>query len=283
MRVALIFDKTRADTTGVYFERACHTLGVPYDHWWLRDAHDIPPAYDLYWRIDHGDDYTIPLPDRLRPAVFYAIDTHLSYNWRKIQRLARGYAIVFCAQAKAARQLPNGEWLPLACDQELHGTVPGSPPTWDVAFVGTDGGLPRKFYLQILRERYPNSFIGPADYTKMAAIYSQARLGFNYSIGREVNMRIFEVMAANTLLMTNAPEGDDLQRLGFEERRHLVCYRTPQQLLELMDHFLARPDERGAIARAGAALVRARHTYVHRVKQLLAVAFSSTGPAHDRL
>ena len=44
MKLALIFDKTRPDTTGGYFERACRTLGVAADHWWLRDAERIPAA-----------------------------------------------------------------------------------------------------------------------------------------------------------------------------------------------------------------------------------------------
>ncbi|MBI3331169.1 MAG: hypothetical protein HYZ96_03550, partial [Candidatus Omnitrophica bacterium] len=91
MRLALIFDKTRPDTTGVHVERAARALGIAADHWWLRDADRIPEAYDLYLRIDHGDDYAVALPQRLRPAVFYAIDTHLPHSWRKIRRVARRY------------------------------------------------------------------------------------------------------------------------------------------------------------------------------------------------
>ena len=268
MRLALIFDKVRADTTGIYFERACQTLGISYDHWWLRDAGKIPAAYDLYLRIDHGDDYTTRLPDRLRPAVFYAIDTHLPHSWRKIRRLAGSCDLVFCAQATAARQLHHGEWLPFACDPQLHGPQEGER-VWDVAFVGTEGGVPRKFYLQLLRERYPNSSIGSAEHTQMASIYSQARVGFNYSIANDVNMRIFEVLAANILLVTNVLSSDDLGRLGLEDRRHLICYRTPRELVGLIDYFLVHPAERASIAREGFRVVHERHTYVHRLQQVL--------------
>lgn len=268
MRLALIFDKTRPDTTGIYLERACRALGLSCDHWWLRDVAAIPAQYDLYLRVDHGDDYLIPLPRRLRPAIFYAIDTHLPQSWRKIRRMAGEYDAVFCAQATAARHLRHGVWLPLACDHDPHVALNGSPG-WDLAFVGNDGGIPRKFYLQALRERYPNSFIGRADATRLASIYSRTRIGFNYSIADDVNMRIFEVLAAGTLLLTNALAHDDLARLGLEHRRHLVLYRTPQELVALIDEFLAHPEERRAIAHAGCALVRARHTYVHRLEQLL--------------
>jgi len=268
MRLALIFNKTRPDTTGVYFERACRALNLACDHWWLRDAAEIPPEYDLYVRIDHGDDYETCFPDHLRPRVFYAIDTHLPQSWRKIQRMAKHYDLVFCCHRAAASRLRVAEWLPLACDPVFHGRVDGLP-TWDVAFVGTAGGVPRKFYLQALRERYPNSFIGSADHTQLGSIYSRARIGFNYSIANDVNMRMFEVLAAGTLLVTNALEGDDLAQLGLEGRRHLVLYRSPQELFPLIDYYLAHEEERRTIARAGAEIVRDRHTYVHRLEQLL--------------
>lgn len=271
MRIALIFDKARPDATGIYFERACRALGLAYDHCWLRDAPRLAPTYDLYVRVDHGDDYLVELPDHLRPRVFFAIDTHLAHSWKKIRRIASRYDLIFCAQADAANRLRNGAWLPLACDAELHGAREElkEAPRWDVAFVGSEGGVPRKFYLQALRERYPNSFIGGADYTRLGSIYGRARVGFNYSIARELNMRIFEVLAAGTLLVTNAPKGEALSRLGLEERRHFVAYRSPQELFPIIDYYLARAEERQSVAQAGAQVVRARHTYVRRLEHLL--------------
>ena len=276
MKLALIFDKTRPDTTGGYFERACRTLGVSADHWWLRDAERIPAAYDLYLRIDHGDDYAVTLPERLRPVAFYAIDTHLARSWRKIRRAAARYDLVFCCHRDGAARLPGAEWLPVACDRELHGRIDG-PRVWDLAFVGTDGGVPRKFYLQALRERYPNSRIGQADHTELSSIYSRARIGFNYSIAGDVNMRLFEVLAAGALLVTNALAGDDLHRLGLEDRGHLVLYRSPAELFEVIEHFLAHADERERIAQAGHALVMERHTYARRMRQLLSRAAERLG------
>jgi len=275
-RIALIFDKTRPDTTGIYVERACRTLGLSCDHWWLRDVASIPPRYDLYLRVDHGDDYLVLLPRRLRPAIFYAIDTHLPNSWRKIRRAADRYDLVCCAQRAASNRLANAEWLPLGCDWELHGRQEHAP-RWDVACVGTEGGIPRKFYLQALRERYPKSFIGTAASTELSAIYSQARVGFNYSIADDVNMRVFEVLAAGALLVTNALPQGDLTRLGLEDRRHLILYRAPDELVGVIDDFLAHPEERRAIAQAGCDLARARHTYVHRMTHLLETASRRLG------
>ena len=138
--------------------------------------------------------------------------------------------------------------------------------------MGTDGGVPRKFYLQALRERYRNSSIGRGDYTTLASIYSRCRIGFNYSIANDVNMRIFEILAAPTLLVTNALEGDAFHQLGLEDRKHLVLYRSPKELFELIEHFLAHPDERRQVAQAGHRVVMERHTYGHRLQRLLARA-----------
>ena len=268
MRVALLFNTTRSDTTGVYFERACRALGLETRHWPLDRLHEVPSGYDLYLRVDHGDDYTIPLPPQLRPRAFYAIDTHLRYSWKKIRRMAHAYDWIFCAQRDAAEQLPNASWLPLACDAQWHGAI-GGKLVWDVAFVGTAGGIPRKFYLQALRERYAQSCIGAAEPARIASVWSRSRIGFNYSIHDEVNMRVFEVLAAKTLLITNALSRDDLDRLGLHDGRHLVLYRNPSELLKLIDDMLSHPEERTRIAEQGHAVVMTRHTYQHRVLALL--------------
>ncbi len=270
MRLALIFNRHRPDATGIYFERACRALGVSCDHWWLRDAERIPGGYDLYLRIDHGDDYLVRLPSRLRPAVFYAIDTHLKHTWKKVRATAAWYDLVCCAQRAAVRRLPRAAWVPLGCDLELHGPT-GEPIGWDLAFVGTEGGVPRKFYLQALRERYPNSFLGTADHAAIGSVYSRARIGFNYAVADDVNMRVFEVLASGALLMTNALSHGDLEALGLQDRQHLVLYRTPQELLDALDRYLRDTTDRVKIARAGSHVAQERHTYRHRLQQLLAV------------
>ncbi|MBI4322882.1 MAG: glycosyltransferase family 1 protein [Candidatus Omnitrophica bacterium] len=284
MRVALVFDKVREDTLGVHFERACRMLGVPYAHFWTREAGAIPRGFELYLRIDHGD-YRDDLPDWARPRIFYASDTHLPKSWKRISAVAKRYDLVCCAQRDGAQRLRNGVWVPHACQAELHGKRP-LPKRWDVAFVGTEGGVPRKFYLQALRERYADSFIGHAPHTELGAIYSQAKIGFNYSIRDDVNMRMFEILCSGTLLLTNGLAHDDLARLGLREGEHLVTYRRPRELFELLDYYRDHDQEREAIARRGMERVVQEHTYVHRLQQILSLAnerlgvcWSFAGPA----
>lgn len=275
MRVALVFDKVREDTLGVYFERACRALGVPYAHFWTREAGAIPRGFELYLRIDHGD-YRDDLPEWAHPRIFYASDTHLPKSWKRICAVAKRYDLVCCAHRKGAEALANGAWVPVACDPELHGKKP-LPKRWDVAFVGTEGGVPRKFYLQALRERYADSFIGHAPHTELGAIYSQAKIGFNYSIRDDVNMRLFEILCSGTLLVTNRLFGDDLTRLGLREGEHLVLYRSPQELMARIDSYLTREEQRERIASNGMAEAQRAHTYHHRLRQILQLAKDRLG------
>jgi hypothetical protein len=251
-------------------------LGVAYDHWTLFNVGQIPASYDFYLRIDHGDDYLTPIPARLRPTVFYVTDTHLPYSWRKIRHAARWYDLVCCAQRDAAARLPRAAWLPFACDPDVSAPC-GMSPTSEVAFVGMDGGIPRKFYLQALRERYPSSVIGMADHTQLGTIYSRARIGFNYSIADEVNMRMFEVLSAGALLVTNRLSHDAFETLGFLDGTHFVSYRSPSDLFHVVDTFLADERHRAQIARRGRTFVHECHTYPHRLRQLLQIAREQLG------
>ena len=275
MRLALVFDKLREDTLGVYFERAAQALGLSYEHFWTSRAQDIPGGYDLYLRIDHGD-YTHDLPDRLFPKIFYVSDTHLPNAWRRIQRITPRYDLVCCVHRSGAERLANAVWVPVACDAALHGMKP-LPKRWDVAFIGTEGGVPRKFYLQALRERYPNSFIGHALHTDLGAIYSQAKIGFNYSIRQDINMRMFEILCSGTLLLTNHLSHDDLMRLGLRDREHLVTYRRPAEAFSLLDSYLQHDRERQTIALAGMTHVQREHTYRHRLQQMCQLAHARLG------
>jgi len=270
MRLALLFDQHRDDTVGIYVERAARALGLDVTHTWARDAALAPRDCDLYLRVDHGDDYA-PLPPWCRPSVFYAMDTHLRHSWKKIRRMASGYDLVCCCHRDAAQSLPNGAWVPVGCDLELHGPRPGAL-RWDVGFVGTPGGIPRKFLLEAVHEAYPNSFIGQAPHTHISAMYSQSRIGFNYSIRHDINMRMFEVMAAGTLLITNRLPHDDLSRLGLHEGTHYLAYGSPDELFPTIERALREEAMRRRVAEASREHVHQHHTYTHRLRQILDVA-----------
>jgi spore maturation protein CgeB len=272
MRLALIFNKDREDTIGGYFERAATQMGVEFDHFWTSDA-DIPAGYDLYLRIDHGD-YKYDIPGHLKPSAFYAIDTHLEKPYRKIKEQAGHYGFVFCAQKTGVKKLKKdagieAQWIHIACDPEIHKDL-NIERRLDIAFVGTEGKKNlRGELLKLLARGYHDSYIGRADSRFMSNIYSGAKIGFNYSINDDINMRMFEVLSCGALLITNRLRDDTGFKELFADGKNLVTYGSAGELLSKTEYYLSHDDERTKIAAEGHALAVGRYTYKASLKKML--------------
>jgi len=63
---------------------------------------------------------------------------------------------------------------------------------------------------------------------------------------------------------------DNLGEL-FEIGKEVVAYSTAEEAAELIQYYLAHPDEAQAIARAGQARTLREHTYRHRMEELVPV------------
>ncbi len=288
-RVALIFDnRARPETTGVYCRRA---LGR-----WLEVEHFLPTeldrvprrGFDLYLNVDDGLEYR--LPAALRPCAWWAIDTHLNFEWCSTK--AADFDSVFAAQRDGAERLrasgiASARWLPLACDPEIHRRHP-LPKERDVAFVGNLFPGARSELVGRILERHPDSFVGRAYFDEMARLYSSSRIVFNRSIRDDINMRVFEALACGSLLVTN-----DLAENGQDELfvpgTHLVTYRDAEELLRAIGHHLEHPGDRERIAAIGRREVLANHTYRHRMETLVAAVeeewgrtFPAASPAQPR-
>jgi GT2 family glycosyltransferase/2-polyprenyl-3-methyl-5-hydroxy-6-metoxy-1,4-benzoquinol methylase/Tfp pilus assembly protein PilF len=268
-RVALIFDnQARPETTGVYCRRALGPL-VEVEHFLPADGACIPPdRFDLFLRVDDGLDYG--LPAELRPSAWWAIDTHLNFPW--CLNLARGFDFVFAAQRDGAERLrqegiASARWLPLACDPDVH-RKHEVDKEFDVCFVGNVFPGERAELVRLLRERYPNTFVGQRYFDDMARTYSAARLVFNRSIGNDINMRVFEALGCGSLLLTNDLRDNGQDEL-FRDGVHLATYRDADELLDKAAFYLAREPLREKIAASGRAEALARHTYRHRLERLL--------------
>ena len=272
MKIAIVYDKFREDTLGEYYKKALLDRGHVVEHFWLRHSHDIKPGQDLYFRVDDGE-YKFDIPhDKLKPAIFYASDVHLRKPFRAIRKLIPLYAHVFCAQydgfLKLKKEFPKKtSWLPHAADPLVHKDLKLNRDL-DIAFVGNDGGVPRKFLLQELRERYTNSFIGQAPHTRISEIYSRSKIVFNYSINNDINMRMLEALSCGAMLLTNAIEGNGFAEL-FKDRTHLALFHNPREIFELAEYYLRNQNERKRIAADGQRLALERHTYNNRIEEIL--------------
>ncbi|MFC1667580.1 glycosyltransferase [Candidatus Omnitrophota bacterium] len=275
MKVAIIFGKERPDTMGIYFERALKALGHEVEHFWPKDACSVKPEYDFYFRIDDGC-YDYLIPERLTPRVYYVSDVHLDKPFKKIKKhISKGaYQLVFCPMRKEIDILKKKSpveiiWMNVGCDPRIHKRL-NVERNYDIGFIGNDGGMPRKLYLQEIRERYSNSFIGRADYEEMSRIYSSSKIGFSFAIrGECFTMRNYEIMACGAMLLTKRLRDDSAEKLGFIDRKHIVIFDGPKDLFNLIDYYLKNREEREAIAENGYRFTLEKHTYTHRLSGMM--------------
>ncbi len=139
---------------------------------------------------------------------------------------------------------------------------------YDFAFVGNVFPGPRAELLELLRRRYPRSFVGRAYFEEMAKIYSAARLVFNRSLKNDVNMRVFEAVSCGSLLLTNDLK-DNGQAELFRDGVHPATYRDADELLDKAAYYLKQEAVRERVAAAGRAEAVAKHTYRHRMQAML--------------
>ncbi len=280
MKVALVYDRDSRVGVG---ERCRQVLerrpGLHVSQFNLKEVRQVTGGFDLYLRLDDGD-YASPFPDGLHPYAWWVADTHLRYPLSCIIRNAPACDALFCFQKEGAWKVSQAtgrlvRWLPAACDPAAAPVpvfVPYQQRRWDIAFVGTTGKYTlRKVVLELIKSGYPNAFVGTAHHSELPAIYSQARIVVNYAINNDINMRIFEAMAAGALVLNNRITDNGFEDI-FAPGTDCVVFDDPTtgELKRLIDHYLARHDEGERIARSGFALA-ARHTYKERLAEILRV------------
>ena len=112
-------------------------------------------------------------------------------------------------------------------------------------------------------------FYGQRRFNEAAEKYAQSKICFNISMEDDLNMRTFEVMGSGSFLLTNwIPTIEDL----FTDGKHLVLYRSLDEMVEKAKYYLAHDEERERIAQAGYEEVMANHTIDKRVDKILEAA-----------
>lgn len=269
-RIGLIYDHTRVEAVGHFCLRALLDL-AKVDHFHPNELDDIPAdSCQLYLYIDDGWNYS--WREDLRPCAYWAIETPTTFE-RCLSR-AENADWVFSTQrdgAEAMRRagILNVEWLPLACDPLIY-RPHDIAKCWDTCFIGRLLGAQRQSLVQLLKDHFPNSFMGRVYAEEAARAYSSSRTVFNRSAAGDLNLRVFESVACGSLLITDALDDNSLDEL-LQDGIHLATYRTAEELLDKVRYYLAHDEVRERIARAGRKEVLSRHTFAHRMQRLLQV------------
>lgn len=229
-------------------------------------------------------------------CVLWTIDAPI--HFAPIAAAAPAYDAVFCGGSEAVEILEAlgvaPTWLPFACDPELHRPDPesaaGEEEVSALAFVGSY--YPNRAELLAGLAGHDLTVWGPgwerlASGHPLAAKVHPGQIGLNewrrifsraqvvlvshYDDGRtpcqQASPKLYEAMACGAMVLCDAQA--DALRL-FTPGRHFDIFRDPGELLAKVDHYLARPAERAAIAEQGRQEVLARHSYRHRLERLLA-------------
>lgn len=107
-------------------------------------------------------------------------------------------------------------------------------------------------------------------YQDLPHFYPCARINFNCTSRQmkgAVNQRVFDVPATGAFLLSDYQE--QAENL-FEPGREIICYRSPEEALELAREYLDRPGDREAVAGAARSRILREHTYDHRLQTLIA-------------
>jgi glycosyltransferase involved in cell wall biosynthesis/tetratricopeptide (TPR) repeat protein len=226
------------------------------------------------------------------PKILIVGDTH--HMRQPIQSLLR-YAkeepfdfIVFDhtrhhAHLFAEAGLKNVHWLP-AVD---YGFVPREivkKPSRPLTFVGQAGRHhPYRCWVldQVKAARLPLEMMR-GSLAQTADIYADSQITLNVSLNGDLNLRVFESLAAGGFLLTDELTAHSGLPQLFEAGKHLDTWRTPGELVEKIRYYLAHPKEALRIRAAGQAeLLRAHHPEV-KLREFYDLVFSGkVNPVYD--
>lgn len=114
------------------------------------------------------------------------------------------------------------------------------------------------------------------DLKQFASTIAEADISLAYNAGH-ISMycswrRIFNTLACEGFLLIRYFPG--LETV-FENRKHLVWFKTPEEAVDLIDQYIYDREARAEIARQGRAEVVARHTWDIRIERMLNLAFKN--------
>lgn len=216
----------------------------------------LPWAPDLWIQIDAGF-HLLGKPTHGLNTII-ATDPHvLNYNRQ------RQFADVFFSM-QSHYSKPDDIILPYAYDPVYHRPLE-LEKEWDCCLLGLHYEH-RDRWVEALRKegisvRYE---LGPV-FEEARILYGKSRIGLNWSTLKDLNARVFEILAMGLPLVTNRVPG--LDRF-FEPGLEFSEFRTTAEAVDEVKFLLKHPAVREDRTRRGLKAVKS-HTYDVRIHQIL--------------
>lgn len=241
---------------GLTYDVAVHLKG-------LSRYHPKPGQFNVLWSISHPAELTGEECD--------------------------GYDLVCVASPLFARELSGRTITPVvvleqATDPWVMRPNPHEDLVHDLAYVANSRGILRPIARDLLpTDRdlaiWGSKWSGLIDTSRVlgehvpngevAHVYSSAGIVLNdhWDDMREhgyISNRIYDALACGAFVIS-----DEVPGLSERFGEAVACFRSPEELRELVDRFLDDPNERRRRARLGRETVLAGHTFAHRAQELL--------------
>lgn len=245
--------------------------------------------------------------DKVATAMWFVEDFRVFPYWKAFARHYDAFAVIqkdpFFDLLRESGQ-ENALYLPLAADPALHAPMQMSLVDQrrygaDISFLGA--GYPNRLaaFRQLVGLDFkiwgndwpsdpvlapcmqrPGERISPEEAVK---IFNATKINLNLhssvkadplvSGGDFVNPRTFELASCGAFQLV-----DKRSLLGeLFSPRELAVFEDMPGMLDLIQHYLARPEERRSMAERARARVLAEHSYVHRMRVLLDFVGCKTG------
>ncbi len=252
--------------------------------------------FDFHWWVDWGEDalaqmglvdLSWQIPEDGGKTIYVASDTHLDNGYRL--KKAERFDFVFFNQKKATEEYNKihkknpAIWLPHAAEPKAYPKFE-ILKKWDIVFIGHVQETQNEYFHNLTRvdvldrafKEFPNFYYGSRDgghpeinmFEDASKKFCQSKIVLNYSIKDDINMRVFEALSSGSFLLTNwLPTLGDL----FEDGKHLVTYKTLDEMVEKAKYYIEHDKERERIAALGHKEFMAKHTYRKRIETILGV------------
>lgn len=253
-----------------------HDISVPM----LLEAfpEDRRPQLVVYIDVNLEPQFRPTGLDRVEvPTVGYFIDSHL--NLADHLRRAGQFDHVGVSHGQYVKAfhdagISQAFRLPCSADPEIFKPMPIERDR-QVVFVGNTGVHPRRVeLLRAISERY-DLLHTRAFFQDCAAAFAHGEVVFNCSLNGDLNMRVFEAMAAGALLVTDRLSPETGLESFFRDREHLALYDDEAGMFAAIDHYLAHPEEARRVRENARKAILAGHTYHHRAMAMLEKALTT--------
>lgn len=258
-------DKNRNFRECFCLKRGFEYHGVHVDVWGkLHDNYDTAPdweSYDLIFAIENWE--WMPNLSNVKTKKFiWAIDAHCK-GYAIYDKLANenNFDKVLHATPEFAQE---NCWLPNCYDDTLIFPI-NIDKRCDIGFCGNE--VNRKQWIKFLQNNINFIFDEFVIGNDMVKAINSYKVHWNANINIDINYRNFETMGCGILLLTSFNR--HYKDLGMIHGENCLVWTNQMDLLSFAEYAVNNDEWREKIAKSGYELVKNKHTYKHRAKQIL--------------